>query len=187
MKIYQTKIRADLACVVFVVLIVAVYFGYMEMQGNFHPITAGEAYRSAQMDADELQYYIHKFRIRSVINLRGKNADKQWYIDEVSVSKKDDVKHYDIGLNASKAPTPEEVKELLHLFQIAPRPVLMHCKGGADRSGLAAALWKMVIDGSPKSVAEEQLSIQFGHLPFGPTQALDTFLENWKKSDQARN
>jgi protein tyrosine/serine phosphatase len=187
MKIYQAKIRSVLACVAFIGLIAGAYFGYMEEQGNFHPITAGEAYRSAQMDPDELEYYIHRFGIRSIINLRGKGAGKQWYTDEVTVSKKDGLKHYDLGLDAKRAPTRREVRQLLDLFRAAPRPVLIHCKAGADRSGLAAALWKMVIDGASKSVAEEQLSIRFGHMPFGPTQAMDTFLENWKRSNQARN
>jgi hypothetical protein len=44
---------------------------YLEEQGNFHPITSGEAYWSAQLDQDELEYYIRKFEIRSIINLRG--------------------------------------------------------------------------------------------------------------------
>lgn len=184
MKIYQARIRWGLASAALIGLIVAVYFGYMEEQGNFHTITAGEAYRSAQMDQDELEYYIHKYAIRSIINLRGKRTGEPWYTEEVTVSKKDGVRHYDIRLSASKAPTPREVRELLHLFQVAPRPVLIHCKAGADRSGLAAALWKMVVDGAPKSVAQEQLSILYGHMPFGPTQALDTFLEKWKKIRQ---
>src|SRR5271169_3268916 len=53
---------------------------YIEEQGNFHPITPGEAYRSAQMDRDELEYYINKYRLKSILNLRGKNPDSDWYI-----------------------------------------------------------------------------------------------------------
>jgi protein tyrosine/serine phosphatase len=187
MKNYQAKTRSILAAVAFIGLIVGAYVGYMEEQGNFHPITAGEAYRSAQLDPDELQYCIHKYGIRSIINLRGKKISEQWYTDEMAVSEKDGIRHYDLRMSAREAPTPKKVKALLHVFQAAPRPVLIHCKAGADRSGLAAALWKMVVDGTPKSVAEEQLSIRFGHMPVGPTQALDTFLENWRESNQAEN
>jgi protein tyrosine/serine phosphatase len=160
-------------------IIAAVYFWYLDEQGNFHPITPGEAYRSAQLDQDELKYYIHKFDIHSIINLRGKNTGELWYRKEIATCKKLDLKHYDLGLSAGRKPSSREIKELLRLFKIAPCPVLIHCQGGADRSGLAAALWKMIIDGSPKSIAQEQLSIRFGHMPFGPTQALDVFLANW--------
>ncbi len=72
---------------------------------------------------------------------------------------------------------PHDIQELLRLFNTAPRPVLIHCKVGADRSGLAAAIWQGVIEGRPKSEAKKQLSFVYGHMPFGPTQALDEFIE----------
>jgi protein tyrosine/serine phosphatase len=85
-------------------------------------------------------------------------------------------------LSADKTPSSHDIEKLLKLFRNAPRPVLIHCQAGADRSGLAAALWEVVIDGAPKSVAREQLSIRYGHMPFGPTQVLDAFFENWVTS-----
>ena len=94
--------------------------------------------------------------------------------------------HYDLKLSPKKAPSPGRIQELLRLFRIAPRPVLIHCKAGADRAGLAAALWKMVIDGAPQSKARRHLSIRYGHMPLGPTQALDEFLENWEIPTKAK-
>ena len=181
-KLFKTA--AALIC--FIGIITAVRLWYLEEQGNFHPITPGEAYRSAQLDQDELEYYIRKFEIRSVINLRGKNDGESWYREETATCRKLDVRHYDLGLSADKAPSSRKIEKLLRIFRIAPRPVLVHCKAGADRSGLAAALWKVVIDGAPKSVAREHLSIRYGHMPFGPTQVLDVFLENWVTPTRAR-
>jgi protein tyrosine/serine phosphatase len=171
------KVTTVIFCIVAV--IVVAHHWYMDVQGNFHPITTGEAYRSAQLDRDLFEYYIHEYKIRSIINLRGKKAGEPWYEEETETSRKLGVKHYDLGLSAVRAPASDEIEDLLQLFRTAPRPVLIHCQAGADRSGLAGVLWKMVIDDVPKSVAKEQLSIRYGHLPFGPTQALDLFLENW--------
>jgi len=56
---------------------------------------------------------------------------------------------------------------------------LIHCQSGADRTGLAAAIWKVIVDNDPKSDAEKQLSIFFGHLPIGKTAAMDRFFQNW--------
>ena len=185
-KLRQNRmIKTAMVFIGFLGIIAGVRFWYLEEQGNFHPITPGEAYRSAQLDRDELEYYTRKFKIHSIINLRGQNVGESWYRQEIETSRNLGVRHFDLGLSAEKAPTPTELTELLRLFSIAPRPVLIHCQGGADRSGLAAALWKMVIDESSKSVAREQLSIRFGHMPFGPTQALDAFLENWAISKKA--
>ncbi|NIA09084.1 MAG: protein tyrosine phosphatase [Nitrospiraceae bacterium] len=152
---------------------------YLEEQGNFHTITQGEAYRSAQMDRDELEYYIPKFGIKSVINLRGRHPKKEWWKIEEDVCQRLGVRHFDIAMSASKAPSPAKIRLLLTIFQTAPRPVLVHCKAGSDRSGLAAAIWKVVIDKEPKSEAKKQLSIVYGHLPFGSTQALDDFFDKW--------
>jgi protein tyrosine/serine phosphatase len=153
---------------------------YLEEQGNFHPITPGEAYRSAQLDQDELEHYIRKYAIRSVINLRGMHHDEKWYRDEIEVCRRLGAVHYDLDLSSDKAPTKTQLRDLLGLFENAPRPVLIHCQAGADRSGLAGALWKLVVDRAPKSVACEQLSILYGHIPFGPTQVLDDFIDKYE-------
>ena len=171
------KSAAVLIC--FLGIIAAARLWYLAEQGNFHPITPGEAYRSAQLDQDELEYYIRKFGIRSIINVRGKKNGESWYVEEIKTCRNLGVWHYDLKLSPKKAPSPGRIQELLRLFRVAPHPVLIHCKAGADRAGLAAALWKMEIDGAPKSEARRHLSIRYGHMPLGPTQALDAFLENW--------
>lgn len=171
------KTAAALFC--FLGIIAASRLWYLEEQGNFHPITPGEAYRSAQLDQDELEYDIRKFKIRSIIDLKGNDGGEPLYEAEIAISRDMEVRHYDLGISADKTPSSHDIEKLLKLFRNAPRPVLIHCQAGADRSGLAAALWKVVIDGAPKSVAREQLSIRYGHIPFGPTQVLDAFFENW--------
>lgn len=165
----------------FSVLIVlgAIYFLYMEEQGNFHAITSGEAYRSAQMDRDELEYYIKQYGIRSIINLRGENADKPWYVEELDVSREQNVTHYDISLAASRELDSDDVFKLVEIFKTAPRPVLIHCQSGADRSGLVAAMWKVIVDKEPKAKAAKQLSITYGHMPIGKTTAMDHFFDKW--------
>lgn len=164
-------------------ILTASYFLYMEEQGNFHVITPGDAYRSAQLDRDELEYYIKKYNIRSILNLRGENPNTSWYTEELRVSAEQNVKHYDIALSASRKPTDEEVQRLIKIFRSAPRPILIHCQAGADRSGLAAAMWKVIVDREPKSEAEKQLSILYGHIPIGKTSAMDRFFENWTPSE----
>ncbi len=162
-----------------VLILTAGYFLYMEEQGNFHAITHGEAYRSAQLDRDELEYYIKRYNISSILNLRGENPDALWYKEELKVSAEHNVMHYDIALSASRELTNEEVQKLMEIFKSSPRPILVHCQGGADRSGLAAAMWKVIVDREPKSEAEKQISILYGHIPIGKTSAMDRFFENW--------
>ena len=158
----------------------ASYFIYMEEQGNFHAITPGEAYRSAQLDRDELKHYTRKYDIKSIINLRGKRTGRSWYQEELEICNQCGVRHYDLSIPTDKSPSAEQLAALGHLFDNAPRPLLLHCKAGADRAGLAAALWKVVVDREAKSLARKQLSLRFGHFSIGPTSALDAFFKRWQ-------
>ena len=173
------KFKVLVAAVSLVVFFGASYFLYMDEQGNFHAITRGEAYRSALLDRDELEHYIKKYEIKSIVNLLGDHPNEPWYREEKEVSADHNLEHYDLSLPATHEPTEEEARELVEIFKNAPRPVLIHCKAGADRSGLAAAMWKVVVDKEPKSVAAKELSVLYGHIPIGKTIAMDHFFEKW--------
>jgi protein tyrosine/serine phosphatase len=171
--------KISLTVLVLLLLSSTGYFLYMYEQGNFYPITYGEAYRSAQLDRDEFEYYIKKYNIKSIINLRGEHPDESWYKEEKEVSAEYNIKHYDISLSASCEPDEAVVRNLIEIYNNASRPILIHCQAGADRSGLAAAIWKVVIDKEPKSEAGKQLSIFYGHLPIGKPTVMDRFFQNW--------
>ena len=179
---WRKSVKAALTAVCLIALIVAARLWYLEEQGNFHPITPGEAYRSAQLDRDEWEYYIRKYNIRSIVNLRGKNPGEPWYAEEIATSRKWAVSHFDLRLNSDKTPSSSEIKKSLEMFRLAPRPVLIHCRAGADRTGLAAAIWKIVVDGESDSVAGKELSIFYGHMPVGPTRVLDEFFDTWSSA-----
>jgi len=180
MKItFSRRVRIFIAALVLLMLPPAGYFGvYMRVQGNFHAITPGEAYRSAKLDSGKLEHYIKKYNIRSIVNLIGEDPRKAWYQEELRVSAKHKIRHYDLTLSATEPPSKEATRRLVWIFRTAPRPVLIHCKGGSDRSGLAAAMWKVYVDKEPKSKARKQLSILYGHFPFGETSAMDRFFEH---------
>lgn len=168
-------------------VIIGARLWYLEEQGNFHAITSGEAYRSAQLDRDELEHYIHRYRIRSVINLLGRDENAEWYREEVSICKELKVAHYDIKLPSRSAPSEAKIRKLVSIFKSAPRPVLIHCRAGADRSGLAAAIWLVEIDSVSPYRARKELSIRYGHIPMGPTHVLDKFFDSWARMRYSRD
>jgi protein tyrosine/serine phosphatase len=175
----RPRMKSFRALLIGVLLIIAVYGGYLLLTGNVHTITEGEAYRSAQLDRSQLTRHIKQYNIKSIINLRGENKGDEWYDDEIAVSKEFGVAHYNAGLSANHEPNEEQLRELLRVFSVAPRPVLIHCAYGADRSGLAAAMWKMIVDHASKAEAKKQITILYGHIPIGSTRAMDDFFERW--------
>jgi len=133
-----------------------------------------------QLDKKQLEFYANKYKIVSILNLRGKEPGSQWYIDELDVSGDRHIAHYDIALSALSEPTDKDIYEIIDIFNSAPRPILIHCLGGADRSGFAAAVWKRLIDKGDKSQAARQLSLFYGHLPFGRTRVMDKSFAKFK-------
>ncbi len=130
---------------------------------NFHVIEPGTAYRSAQLDPETLQLALDHARIRTVINLRGANDGEQWYEDEKAVCQQAGVTLVDIRMSASALPPRETLLRLYDTFLTAEYPILMHCNGGADRAGAAAAIWRMVIQGHDRAAAADELAVRYGH------------------------
>ncbi|MDA8086501.1 MAG: dual specificity protein phosphatase family protein [Nitrospiraceae bacterium] len=172
--------RRILTAVIIILLMPAGYFLLIFGNGNFHAVTPGEAYRCAQPDYNRLEYYMKTYGIRSIVNLRGSNPGDKWYQDEIRFSLANGIKHYDVALSATTDPTAAQMSELMMIIRSAPRPVLIHCKSGADRSGLFAAMWKEVADGENKSEADKQLSIRYGHMPVGGTTVMDHVFLSWQ-------
>lgn len=158
-------------------------FGYaviVTKGDNFHVVTEGKAFRSAQLGSEALAGYIKQYNIQSVVNLRDGHSDEAWYKEEVAVCNMLGVQHYDVRLSSTRMPKPESIHQLIAVFKSAPRPVLIHCQGGADRTGLASAIWKVVVDKESKTEGKKQLSLRFGHLPFGKASAMDRFFKEWE-------
>lgn len=158
--------------------------GRIQLSENFHPVVEGVVYRSAQPTPEALARYAKEHGIRSIINLRGNNSGKDWYDAERVAAKAQGIAHYDFGMSARKQLDQQRAQELINLMSTAEKPVLIHCEGGADRSGLASALYLAAIAKAGEEAAESQMSLRFGHisLPMAAAYAMDrTFeaLEPW--------
>ena len=81
-----------------------------------------------------------------------------------------------------------ELLVLLDLFEHCRYPLLIHCKSGSDRTGLASALYLMSRRGEPPGWAVRGFTLKHGHVPlFGPEHLHEPFreYEAWLKAPQA--
>lgn len=132
---------------------------------NFHVVVAGQVYRSGQMNAEGFTHAIEQYHIKSILNLRGENPTTPWHQAEIATAAKLNVIHYDCTLSSGTPLTLEQMEALVHLLREAPRPVLIHCQGGADRSGLVSALDRYAVEHQSPREADKELSIWYGHVP----------------------
>nr|WP_200991911.1 dual specificity protein phosphatase family protein [Rhizobium rhizogenes]QCL10606.1 tyrosine phosphatase family protein [Rhizobium rhizogenes] len=158
----------------------AAYAGYLQVTGNFHSVIDGQLYRSAQPTSEELASYVRTNGIKTVINLRGTHPGAAWYDEEVTTARTLGIKHIDFGMSASRTISPETAERLVELMASAPKPILIHCRSGSDRSGLAAALYVRKIAGLDEAQAEGQLSFYYGHVGIPAVSAAYAMDRSWE-------
>jgi GR25 family glycosyltransferase involved in LPS biosynthesis/protein tyrosine/serine phosphatase len=171
--------RASLFLLLSPIVAGAVYFGVLRLDGNFHTVVAGELYRSAQPTPGQIDAYVKTYGIRTIINLRGPNSGRTWYDGEVREASKLNVDHFDFPMSARSELSKKQVENLIALFEMSKKPILVHCLDGADRTGLASALYLASVSKQDEDAAEDQLSMKYGHfsIPWLAIYAMDRTLE----------
>lgn len=131
--------------------------------GNLYPIVEGEAYRSRQPDVGLLGHVIGDLGVRTVVNLRGENVGDAWYDTEAATVERLGATLVNVRMSANRAPSVETLLTLHQTLLSVEHPILIHCKGGADRSGAAAAIWRMAVAGHSREAALSELDCRYGH------------------------
>ncbi len=172
------RILMGLLLMVFVLEIFRVTAG-----DNLHEIVPGKVYRSKQPSPVRLEYFIAKYGIKTVINLRGfcPGDHTPWYKEEIRVTSRLGVSHEDITFSANRLPSPDELRRLIEILDHTSYPILFHCKQGADRTGLTATIVHLLFTNATLSEARHQLWPRYGHVQFGRTAAMDEFFDRYER------
>lgn len=120
--------------------------------------------------------------INTVLNLRG-DYPSAHYHTEVETCRALDMNLVSISLQARHAPPAEDLLALIDTFHTIDKPFVMHCKSGADRAGLASAIYLLVIEGRPIAEARRQLGLRYLHVRRSKTGVLDHIFDVY----EARN
>ena len=124
---------------------------------------------------------LKKIGIHNILNLR--KADKKPpYLGEVRLCEELGVNLITVLMNARAAPKKERILDLIETFKTVERPFFMHCKSGVDRTGLAAAIYLLVIEGASLETARKMLSPKYLHLKQTQTGVLDAVLDEYGKT-----
>ena len=160
------------------------YAGWLVMDHNFHVVMAGQVYRSSRMSPGTLDRVIQAHGIKSVLSLIGPS------LSESNAVRRTGGTYFDVSLSDRHEVTDAQMGQIVALLRTAPKPVLIHCKSGADRTGLAAALYHYVIEEQPAGKADNALTLFYGHMPswmgFG-TSAMDRSFWRYVREHPPRN
>lgn len=145
---------------------------------NLHRISA-RAWRSAQPTPYQVRALARQ-GLRTVVSLRGGQSFGSLPL-EIEACRDAGV-HFETFVMRSRAiPTVDEIRALKALFRRLEYPVLFHCKSGADRAGMMAALFLVLHEGRTVAEARRQLHLRFGHVRHGKTGVLGAFFDAYER------
>jgi hypothetical protein len=107
---------------------------------HLHWVTP-EIARCAQPYLGMYTPFLRPHGFKSLVNLRGENADFRWWRTEKSVAEVLGIAHFDAKLSSRNVPSRSGLAALFDVFDAAEPPLLFKCSGGQDRTSLAVALY----------------------------------------------
>ena len=113
---------------------------------NLHQIGGGMI-RANQPSPAQLKTYAGQ-GIKTILNLRGPSP-KGYYLLEKEACEALGLTLIDYRVFSRDTPKKQAIHDLKKIFETLEYPAVMHCKSGADRTGLAGVLYKHFHMGLP--------------------------------------
>jgi protein tyrosine/serine phosphatase len=143
---------------------------------GFRTVSAG-VYRSGQPTEDQLARTIVSHDLRAVVCLRGHGDETA---SSARAAQGAGIEFWNVPMSATRPPSPETLLALWRVAAEAPRPLLLHCRAGVDRTGLASAI-VVLHDTGDLTAARGQLAlVPNGHLGMFGTEAMGEVLDAYE-------
>ena len=151
---------------------------------NFHAVIPGKLYRCNHPTPARLARLKQRYHLHTLVNLRG---HRRCGSDALSREAAEHLglAHIDMAFESRGAPHRERILRFHAIYQSMQFPALMHCKSGADRTGLAGGL-ALLFEGGTAADALGQLSWRYGHFSKSPTGVLDAFFIHYAAVAEGR-
>ena len=151
---------------------------------NLAPVIPGRLYRSNHPTPGQLAAAKRRLGLTTLINLRGRRHCGSDALSREAAERLG-LRHVDMAFESRGAPHRDRILRFHEIFRSLEGPVLMHCKSGADRAGLASGL-VILFDGGTSAQALAQLSWRFGHWKSARTGILDAFFHRFARDAEGR-
>lgn len=150
---------------------------------NRHKVAEG-VWRSAQPAPHQFGRFAAE-GIRTIVKLRGGEAHGSWQLQRDACGRFG-LRIVELAVSSRTAPSRATILGCRALFDSIEYPAVFHCKAGADRTGLVAALYLLVREGRPVAEAKRQLSWRYGHVSLARSGILGAFLERYRTEGESR-
>jgi protein tyrosine/serine phosphatase len=152
---------------------------------NWGVVVPGRLYRSNHPSPWQLRDAARRVGLKTVINLRGERVDCGSDALSRTEAARLGLAHVDAPFESRGAPHRDRILRLAGIFAEMAEPALLHCKSGADRTGLAAGVF-LLLEGGTSEAALGQLHWRHGHVSASRTGILDAFFRLYARQAEGR-
>ena len=152
---------------------------------NWGVVAPGRLFRSNHPSPWQLRDAARRHGLRTVVNLRGERRDCGSDALSRAEAARLGLAHLDAPFESRGAPHRDRLLRLAGIFDAMEEPALIHCKSGADRTGLAAGVFLM-LEGGTSAAALDQLHWRHGHVSASRTGILDAFFRLYARQAEGR-
>jgi protein tyrosine phosphatase (PTP) superfamily phosphohydrolase (DUF442 family) len=155
---------AALAAPTAAILAAGAWVGYVKVvRGNFGTVVPGQVYRSAYPSHAQLREWSRERGLRSILCLMSHREADSLDADRALAAELG-LERVEVPMKVTRIPRRPELLRLVEALESAPRPLLLHCNVGADRTGVASVMAAMAIGGQSFDVARRQLTLRHLHV-----------------------
>jgi protein tyrosine/serine phosphatase len=151
---------------------------------NFAAVAPGRLYRSNHPTPGNLAFFTKKVGLKTLINLRGPAGNGSDALSREAAGRLG-LDFYDMAFESRGAPHKDRIFRLAEIYRTMRAPALIHCKSGADRAGLAAGLYILLVGGTAAE-AKRQLTLRHGHIKQSKTGILDLFFDAYARDGEGK-
>jgi predicted protein tyrosine phosphatase len=135
----------------------------MNMNHNFETITEGKVYKSGVIPPEELESYVTKYHIKSIVDLRfpgttdlknNPEIPAELTAEQVAVAKMKGVNYFNNG--SDQVPKQENLDLFFKIMDNKENyPVLIHCYHGIGRAEMYSALYRIEYENFTNEAARQ--------------------------------
>lgn len=186
------KLRNKFFIAIGIIILVGVakYVYDMNINHNFETITDGKVYKSGVIPPDELEDYIKKYNIKSVVDLRfpgtGDDVNNPEIPVELTAEKEAIAKIKGVNYFNNGSDQVPNQKNLDMFFSIMDKkenyPVLIHCYHGVGRAEMYSAIYRIEYEnmGTEEARTSTRLLTKWSSFDLGTPKG--DYLHHYKKT-----
>jgi protein tyrosine/serine phosphatase len=163
------------------------YLYDMNINHNFETITEAKVYKSGVIPPDQIESYVNKYKIKSIVDLRfpGTGDDvnnpentSELIAEKNAVAKISGVNYFNNG--SDQVPTKDNLKVFYKIMDNpANYPVLIHCYHGVGRAELYSAVYRIEYENWDKEEARTSTRFLTKWSSFDIGEPKGDFLHNY--------